>query len=41
MILGPADRVDRGGRIEGAKDGGESWEPLMDYLPEKRLDAMV
>lgn len=25
MILGPADGVDRNGRIEESKDGGESW----------------
>jgi len=27
LILGPADGVDRNGRIEETHDGGESWEP--------------
>jgi photosystem II stability/assembly factor-like uncharacterized protein len=26
MLLGPADSVDRGGRIEETRDGGESWQ---------------
>ena len=27
MILGPADYVDRNGRIEETRDGGQSWHP--------------
>ncbi len=27
MILGPADGVDRNGRIEETRDGGETWQP--------------
>lgn len=28
MILGPADGVDRGGRIERSRDGGYTWEDV-------------
>ncbi|MFW5713361.1 MAG: WD40/YVTN/BNR-like repeat-containing protein [Brevefilum sp.] len=41
MLLGPADGVGRGGRIERTTDGGESWELLMDNLVEKWPEAMV
>jgi photosystem II stability/assembly factor-like uncharacterized protein len=27
LILGPADHVDRGGRIEESQDGGQGWQP--------------
>ncbi len=27
IIFGPADSVDRGGRIEESRDGGKSWQP--------------
>jgi photosystem II stability/assembly factor-like uncharacterized protein len=27
LILGPADGVDRGGRIEESHDGGQTWQP--------------
>jgi hypothetical protein len=27
MILGPADGVDRSGRIEATRDGGATWQP--------------
>jgi photosystem II stability/assembly factor-like uncharacterized protein len=29
VILGPADGVDRNGRIEESLDGGQSWQPVM------------
>jgi photosystem II stability/assembly factor-like uncharacterized protein len=32
LILGPADSVDRNGRIEQSVDGGETWEPIMHGL---------
>lgn len=32
MILGPADNVDRNGRIEETRDGGESWQPASNGL---------
>jgi len=35
LILGPADGVDRGGRIEETHDGGQSWQPA-----SKGLDAL-
>lgn len=41
LVLGPADGVDRGGRIEYSQDGGENWEPLMKNLEEKWTDTMV
>ena len=41
MILGPADGVSRGGRIERSIDGGETWQPLMENLEEKWQDVMV
>jgi hypothetical protein len=27
LILGPANFVDRGGRIEESRDGGHTWQP--------------
>ena len=41
MILGPADGVDRGGRIEQTTDGGETWHLIMGNLEEKWPEAMV
>ncbi len=41
MVLGPADGVARGGRIERTTDGGETWELLMDNLEDKWPNAMV
>ena len=32
MILGPADGVDRNGRIEETTDGGQSWRPASEGL---------
>lgn len=32
FILGPADNVDRNGRIEESRDGGETWQPAADGL---------
>jgi photosystem II stability/assembly factor-like uncharacterized protein len=41
LVLGPADGVDRNGRIESSRDGGKSWQaaPAEDSLPWK--DHMV
>jgi photosystem II stability/assembly factor-like uncharacterized protein len=38
MILSPADDVDRNGRIEESRDGGETWQPASNGLkvPWKR-----
>ncbi len=33
ILLGPADGVDRGGRIEESRDGGETWAMSSDGLP--------
>jgi len=41
LIFGPADGVDRGGRIEESLDGGETWRPVMAGLPEKWPRHMV
>lgn len=41
MVLGPADGVGRGGRIEHSADGGETWHLLMDNIEEKWPDTMV
>ncbi len=32
LVLGPADHVDRGGRIEESRDGGQSWQPASDRI---------
>jgi photosystem II stability/assembly factor-like uncharacterized protein len=32
IIFGPADGVDRGGRIEATHDGGQTWEPAAQGL---------
>src|SRR3990172_12729502 len=32
LILGPADYVDRNGRIEESLDGGQSWRPASPEL---------
>lgn len=32
MVLGPADGVDRNGRIEETRDGGETWQPASSGL---------
>lgn len=32
LILGPADWVDRNGRVEASSDGGESWQAASDGL---------
>ncbi len=34
LIFGPADRVDRNGRIEETVDGGQSWQLASKNLPE-------
>ena len=41
MLLGPADGVGRGGRIEYTTDGGESWQLRMDNIADRWPDAMV
>jgi photosystem II stability/assembly factor-like uncharacterized protein len=41
MILGPADGVGKGGRIERTTDGGETWALMMGNLEEKWPQAMV
>ena len=41
MILGPADGVGRGGRIEHSTDGGETWHLLMDNIEDQWPEAMV
>jgi len=41
IVLGPADGVSRGGRIERSTDGGETWYPVMENLEEKWQDVMV
>ncbi len=41
MVLGPADGVGRGGRIEHSTDGGATWHVLMENLADKWPDAMV
>jgi hypothetical protein len=41
MILGPADGVDRNGRIEESKDGGKSWSMASKGLPVPWRRGMV
>ena len=41
VILGPADGVGRGGRIEHTADGGETWQLCMDNIADRWPDAMV
>ncbi len=41
LILGPADGVGRGGRIEESTNAGESWSLAMGHLVEKWPEAMV
>ena len=41
MVLGPADGVGRGGRIEYTTDGGETWRLLMDNIADRWPEAMV
>ena len=41
MILGPADGVDRNGRIEESRDGGQSWSPASSGLQVPWRRGMV
>ena len=41
LVLGPADGVSRGGRIEETTDGGETWHLIMDSIEERWQDTMV
>ena len=41
MLLGPADGVGKGGRIEHSTDGGETWHLVMDQIEDKWPNAMV
>ena len=41
MILGPADGVDRGGRIEESIDGGHNWKVVMDGVEDPWANHMV
>ena len=41
LILGPADGVDRNGRIEESRDGGESWSPASSGLQVPWRRGMV
>lgn len=41
MILGPADNVDRNGRIEESRDGGETWQSASDGLAVPWKNHMV
>jgi photosystem II stability/assembly factor-like uncharacterized protein len=41
MLLGPADGVDRNGRIEETRDGGQSWQSASQGLPVPWRDSMV
>ena len=41
MILGPADGVDRNGRIEESKDGGKSWSMASNGLQVPWRRGMV
>lgn len=34
ILFGPADGVDRNGRIEETEDGGQTWQPASRNLPE-------
>lgn len=41
LILGPADGVDRNGRVEESRDGGRTWMPAMSGLPDRWPNHMV
>jgi photosystem II stability/assembly factor-like uncharacterized protein len=41
LILGPADGVDRNGRIEESRDGGETWSPASNGLQVPWRRGMV
>jgi photosystem II stability/assembly factor-like uncharacterized protein len=41
LILGPADGVDRDGRIEATNDGGQTWLPASDGLKVPWQQGMV
>jgi photosystem II stability/assembly factor-like uncharacterized protein len=45
MVLGPADGVDRRGRIEETEDGGQTWVPrmtgLVDIWPEHMVERFL
>ncbi len=41
ILLGPADGVDRNGRIEESHDGGETWQPASTGLAVPWRDHMV
>jgi photosystem II stability/assembly factor-like uncharacterized protein len=41
LIFGPADGVDRNGRIEESINGGDTWQPVMDGLSERWPTHMV
>ncbi len=41
IILGPADGVDRQGRIEATRDGGRTWEPASQGLATPWRNYMV
>ena len=41
LILGPADGVDRGGRIEESIDGGHNWKVVMDGVEDPWANHMV
>jgi hypothetical protein len=41
LIFGPADGVDRMGRIESSRDGGQSWMPANGDLPVPWTATMV
>lgn len=41
IVFGPADSVDRNGRIEESIDGGQPWEPIMSGLDDVWSEHMV
>jgi photosystem II stability/assembly factor-like uncharacterized protein len=41
LVLGPADGVDRNGRIEESRDGGETWSPASNGLDVPWRRGMV
>jgi photosystem II stability/assembly factor-like uncharacterized protein len=41
LIFGPADGVDRNGRVEESIDGGDTWKPIMNGLPKRWPNHMV
>jgi photosystem II stability/assembly factor-like uncharacterized protein len=41
LILGPADGVDRNGRIEESRDGGQTWKDASVGLKTPWRDHMV